>query len=162
MCFSKRFAHASLHQATDAILREPPSVCSEQRRAQIVACVRNVSPRHPQTNDTNLTRTFFCRGKYTPQKMKEAVASLPNRTMLALSSRGMSYGGYSSELFGMDRILLQHSLNLWTDVRNTESFVARMRSLVLHIDKSTVTYFPKLNLKNATRRYSDKRLLTFL
>ena len=111
---------------------------------------------------TNCTFVVKLTGKYMPDNIHLSIASLPNQTMLALSSRGPSYGGYSSELFGMDRILFERSLNLWTDRRNTESFVERVRLLVERVDQSLIAKFHRLNLVHPSYRYTDKRKMTYL
>ena len=99
-------------------------------------------------------------GRYTPTGIWDALGALKNGTVLALSSRGSSYGGYASELFGMDRHLLSHSL--WTDKRNTESFVQRVYAMVRSVSPDAVAHLPRLALSRPTRRYSDKRVLTYV
>ena len=70
---------------------------------------------------------FKITGKYPVLKgLEKEVRDTPSTTHLALSSRGRSYGGWSSEIFGARRELLQNALLAWTDGRNTESFLWRL------------------------------------
>jgi len=89
------------------------------------------------------------------------LTGLPERTLLALSSRGRSYGGYSSEIFGVERTLYGKVLALWTDGRNTESFVLRLRDILDAIDASRWVTMPRMRAIGRIRRYSDKRRMTY-
>ena len=101
-------------------------------------------------------------GKYSLPSLSKAVESLPDATVLALSRRGKSYGGYSSEFFLAERRFYSACLSLWTDDGNTEKFVSRMRSVALSFNASRVSTLPKLYLTERTERYSDSRVLEFL
>ena len=101
-------------------------------------------------------------GKYMLPTMMSVVKRISNRTLLALSSRGESYGGIASEVFGMNRALLIKMLALWTDGRNTESFVQRAYDIVSVIDATRVSRMPKMNTFGSAVRYSDKHHLKYL
>lgn len=101
-------------------------------------------------------------GKYMLPALATTIQALPNNTLLALSARGKSYGGYSSELFGVNRLLYKNALAFWTDGRNTESFVSRLHNIVLAIHPNRVMHMPKMILIGHTKRYSDNHLMKYL
>ena len=101
-------------------------------------------------------------GKYTPLNLAHVIKTLHNNTLLALSSRGHSYGGYASELFGIERNFLGKALDLWTDKRNTESFLERIRLLVESIDHTRIVTLPRLPLSFNVHRFTDKALIKFV
>lgn len=95
-------------------------------------------------------------GKYPLPSIKREIERAPKSAALLLSSRGESYGGWSSEIFGAKRELLTTSLLAWKDKRNTESFVERLR--INH----TFHIMHKMKLPFPVMRSSDKRILTHL
>ena len=94
-------------------------------------------------------------GKYPLPSIKREIERAPKNAALLLSSRGKSYGG-CSEVFGAKRELLKASLMAWTDKRNTESFVERLRA------NHTFHVMHKMKLPFPVRRSSDKGVLTHL
>ena len=95
-------------------------------------------------------------GKYPLPSIKREIERAPKNATPLLSSRGKSYGGWSSEVFGAKRELLKASLLAWTDKRNTESFVERLRA------NHTFHVMHKMKLPFPVRRSSDKVVLTHL
>lgn len=101
-------------------------------------------------------------GKYMITGLSTEIASLPDDTALALSARKFAYGGISSEIFGTSRTLLADALALWTDGRNTESFVHRVRQLVVTLAPHRAVWMSRMPTTGASIRYTDKRELTYL
>ena len=101
-------------------------------------------------------------GKYMLPGLATVVKRLPDTTLLALASRGHSYGGYSSEVFGVEAQLFKRALAFWADGRNTESFVHRLKDLVEAVNRSRVARMPRMRTVGASCRYTDNRRMAYL
>ena len=101
-------------------------------------------------------------GKYMIRGLSTQIASLRFDTALALSSRKFSYGGVSSEIFGISRTLLTDALALWTDDRNTESFVYRLYRMMSTLAPQQVFWMSRMPTTGTSIRFTDKKKLSYL
>ena len=88
------------------------------------------------------------------------------KTKLVLQSRRFhryDYGGYSSELFGVERQLLKLGLSQWTGRHSsTETFVLWLKELLTQIQPGSVAKLPRLALPVSTVRSGDRLVMTYL
>ena len=101
-------------------------------------------------------------GKYATARLLPALAARPSGTMLAVQSWGTSYGGWHSEVFGMDRSFMRKALSSWSDGRNTERFLLQMKDLLEYVAPGTVFSLPRLPLMKAAYRSGDRMRITVL
>jgi len=103
-------------------------------------------------------------GKYYAPTLPPYLAALgrgETRPLLGLQQRGPSWGGYSSELFLMDRSLMQTALA--ARFPRTEMWVDNVRRLLLAVGmNSSILFFPRFVLARPVRRSGDRALLTWL
>lgn len=101
-------------------------------------------------------------GKYATAHLLPALVARSSGTMLAVQSWGTSYGGWHSEVFGMDRSFMRRALGTWTDGRNTERFLLHLKEITECVAPSAVLSLPRLPLVRAAYRSGDGRRITTL
>ena len=91
-----------------------------------------------------------------------ALVQAPQKPILGLQYRGPQYGGYSSELFVVERSLFMTMLPIWPKGWNTEKFVQLLYTIANTTRPEGVHTFPRLQLDRVVRRSGNNLRMTFL
>ena len=94
-------------------------------------------------------------GKYASRHIIPTLRNFTSSTRLAVQSWVTAYGGWHSELFGMERALLSHALANWKDGRNTEAFVLQWKRTLELVAPQRLMYFPRMPLEWVAVRNGD-------
>ena len=101
-------------------------------------------------------------GKYKLPSLFATMDAMPADASLIVQSRGKCCGGWSCELFGMERSLLAIMVDLMDDKRlNMESALYQVMHLVKGLNASKLSIFPRMNVTSRARR-NDGKMLIFL
>lgn len=129
---------------------------SKMEMKQLITVVKNL-PEHCEF-------IYKITGKYEIVDFWKIITRINHRTtqLVVQGARRHSFWGWSSEVFGSSRNLLNAMLMDISLSHNTERFVLKVKKVVSAINASTISFLPTLPLRVPTQRTSDKKWLRYL